>query len=416
MSRYKTGTVLAVDVDALGDTLAADATAGAMSIFVDDAADFELGDETSGQLLLNDVVYTYTDVDDDTGEITLTSGLEGDAEDADDVFVWDPLYEVVSTDKSADVRLHDVEQGGDPIYAVFAQHLVEKLGEGIRGVRGETVLLERDRGEWRIVDVLGFGDPDAGLGGSVRFWDQDTFTVEATGEQELTLTYPPIPGSLHMAWCGVWQPHTEFSNEGRTVTIPDPDGLLEVDDTIDFRYAYRVGDTRIETEVPDPWLLLPAGVPDLNAGLGTTGPSASGSGDIWIDGDPATGVTLFAVDNPLGRDNAIIQLPSNTNLPTDDDGLQLRLYITIEGGGTPYQDFTVRLVPNSDGTGVIILNAVSSSSGSIELVMSGSVQDFLDSMHDDLPVYAFVYLDQFPAPVGEESGYVSELYFRLEEA
>lgn len=236
MRLYKTGTVLNVNVETLGDALTADAASDATVIVVDDAADFELGDDATGQLLLNDVVYTYIAVDDDTGEITLASGLTADAEDADEVFLYDPLYEIASTEKTADVRLHDVEQGGDPIYATFAQHLVEKLGEGIRGVRGETVLLERDRGEWRIVDVLGFGDPETGAG-STRF-KIDSFAVTATGDQTLILTHTPQEDSLHLYWNGLEQ-DGEYTLDGNVITMVDAADLLQVGDELVAKYAYR---------------------------------------------------------------------------------------------------------------------------------------------------------------------------------
>ncbi|HET7689341.1 MAG TPA: hypothetical protein VFK41_03115 [Nocardioidaceae bacterium] len=229
---YEHGRLQEVQIVTFGSELSADTAAGAMTLVVEDAADF---DENGGSLVINDQVIVYTACDDDTGTLTLAAALAADAEEGDRVKLYDPLYLTVVTSKVAQVKVDGDLDDADPIEAVIAMHLVDQLDEGIRGLRGESVLLELDDDEWRVVDVLGFGDPNAGVGVRSKI---DSFTVTATGDQTLVLTFTPTFESDHVYWNGVEQ-QGQYSISGNIVTIPDPDGIIQVGDALDVKYDYR---------------------------------------------------------------------------------------------------------------------------------------------------------------------------------
>lgn len=97
---------------------------------------------------------------------------------------------------------------------------------------------------------LGDGDEEDDEVADVLFDDTDTFTATAAGDQTFTLSFLPAEGSVHMAWGGLWQPHTEFRVDYETgvVNIPDtPNGSIKAGHVFDFRYAHY-GDTY----VPEP--------------------------------------------------------------------------------------------------------------------------------------------------------------------
>ena len=235
MSRYEHGRVLAVNEETLGSELVADHAAGVTSLTVEDAADF---DEDGGWLKVGDQVVQYTDVDDDTGTITLAATLEAAGEEGDRVWLWDEMRLVVTTDKVAHVELDGDDDDADSLEATIPLHLLDDLPEGIRGgVTGESVLLEQDGDEWRIVDVLGVADSGAH---GTQFW-QDTHTVAEVGDQHIALTHEPLPHSEHLYWNGLYQPGTEWVRSGQAMTVGDGAGRLRLGDELTVEYAYMVG-------------------------------------------------------------------------------------------------------------------------------------------------------------------------------
>jgi hypothetical protein len=152
------GRVLAVQEIRAGSALAANVSAAATSITVDDAADF---DENGGTLLLTDETgattetKAYSAVDDDTGVITvaaLTNGYsQGDAVE---------VYPAVVS-RYATVRLEDVE--GEDIYVRIPRSFTGVLPPGVRDVEageGESVLVRWDTTDWVLVDIRGAGTGD----------------------------------------------------------------------------------------------------------------------------------------------------------------------------------------------------------------------------------------------------------------
>ena len=222
------GRVLMVTLERHGDALVSDTAAGATSLVVGDICDF---DELGGSLYLNGVVLRYSTCDDDTDTITLIDPLPADADAGDVVSVWDTRLQAVVTEHVAHVAV-DGDFEGDAIEAEIAHHLIDDLPVGMRGVDGESVLLEEDEeDDWRVIDVFGVGKR------GLKFRNLDTFTLAADGPQDLLLTYTPVDGSEHVYWNGLQQRRTtDWTRVGKTVSILGDEAL--VDDVIDVEYAY----------------------------------------------------------------------------------------------------------------------------------------------------------------------------------
>lgn len=244
---YEYGRLVSVDIVPLGDNLAADATAGATSITVEDACDF---DEDGGLLLLDAVVYAYaTWVEDDSTGVGTLSGLlpplAANATEGTVVAVYDPMYATAATDKVAQVEVVGDDGNVDMLEADIALHLVDKIDEGVRGVNGEQVKLELEGDEWVIIDIFGLGDPNA----SGTLFKRDAMTVAATGAQTFPLTYEPIQDSLHLRWEPINLDDTAWTRAGKIVTIPTPN-YFEVGDVLTAKYAYRKGSITPAVDFP----------------------------------------------------------------------------------------------------------------------------------------------------------------------
>jgi hypothetical protein len=72
----------------------------------------------------------------------------------------------------------------------------------------------------------------------IAFINTDQTVASGPGTVTVHLTHVPIADSLHVRWNGVDQPPTEWTSSSRTVTFPDPDGLVEDLDVFSTAYAY----------------------------------------------------------------------------------------------------------------------------------------------------------------------------------
>ncbi len=233
------GRIVSVSTRTLGSPLEGDVAAGATELVVFDAADFN---GTGGSLSLNGTVLTYASVDDDASTITLDAPLAVAASDGDFVSAWDTLYNRASTEQTAMVQLDGDDDNPDPIEA-GTEFLSRLLPDGDRGGPGESVTLEydEDEDEWQIRSLSGLHE-QAGE----KHCDTDTFTVTATGDQTIPLSHTPSPGSLDVKWhpdggLGLPLVSSQWSVDGSTLTVPDPNGLIAVGDLIDPQYDYRDG-------------------------------------------------------------------------------------------------------------------------------------------------------------------------------
>lgn len=283
------GHVLSVAIERLGDDLDAAATTGATTLVVGDVADF---DELGGSLWINGDVLLYSTVDDDAGTITLVDPLPVDADINDAVYVWDTRLEQIVVEHVAMVEV-DGDYEGDAIEAVIAHHLINDLPTGIRGLDGESVLIEEEDDAWRLIDVLGSGGPTT-VG--VQFM-QDSTTVTEVGDQIVELTHVPITNSEHLYWNGLYQPGTEWTRDGQTVSVPDPGEVCAVDDVLTVEYAYReAGVAPSGSSVP---VTLRYYFPSLAMAL--PGPIVPPYGEMWtvLDEDEYTYRSILN-PSPLG--------------------------------------------------------------------------------------------------------------------
>lgn len=139
------GTVDTVRVVRLGSFLTADAALAATAIVVDDLADFS---EDGGWLIVNDQAVQYTAGDDDTGELTLATGLDiaGVAGDRVDVLVNGGVASVMV----ADVWLGDADETVEcTVPVTMRDRLPESMESGL------SVLVDTSGGEFVLVDIRG---------------------------------------------------------------------------------------------------------------------------------------------------------------------------------------------------------------------------------------------------------------------
>lgn len=303
MSRYEHGRVLAVNEERLGSELVADHPAGSTALTVQDAADF---DEDGGWLSVNDQVVEYTGVDDDTGTIALATATTALGEEGDRVWLWDELRSVVTTDKVAQVELDGDKDNADPLEATIPLHLLDDLDEGIRGSRGESVLLELDGDEWRIVDVLGLVEA-----GGLRFEANDSYVLTAAdvtaGTATLLLSHEPVSESVVGIWAGVAQAPTEYAvdADARTVTWP-LDDFTRAGDRLWVHYAYRRGSTA--SHISDPTFVGWTGQNNAQSSIAL--PAGAEPGDLMV----------------LGMSDT-----RNQPMPTCTDGRMAPLWLPLNG-------------------------------------------------------------------------------------
>ena len=138
-----------------GDEIAVAALSGATSITVDDVADFGEG---PGWLRLNGTVYQYLTADDDTGVITLATGLSAAAAEGDAVELWDPTANggagEVSVDYEADLSPDD-DIPGDPLQATIDHSMVPLLRTSVRASGSEAAQLAWDGDDLRVTRIHG---------------------------------------------------------------------------------------------------------------------------------------------------------------------------------------------------------------------------------------------------------------------
>lgn len=137
-----------------------------------------------------------------------------------------------------------------------------------------------------------------GGAGRLVFFHEKLKMEKSGGSWRGSLTYVPMAHSEHLYWHGVEQPQSEWQRgAGRTITIPDPDGVMRATDEIWVEYAY------LDTEQPVSSAFLgletTAGGPNNNS-YGAYS-QAVGPLNMLSDDDPATYIRLVgSYGSPYG--------------------------------------------------------------------------------------------------------------------
>lgn len=112
----------------------------------------------------------------------------------------------------------------------------------------------------------------------ILFRNVDTVTATGPGTLTFPLSYEPIDGSLQVWWGGVPQPPTEWTLNGSTVTIPDPDSRIAAGRKFTAYYAYN----DVEADVPTLDAITFRGLSKTIGALSTPVPAATQVGDTLL--------------------------------------------------------------------------------------------------------------------------------------
>lgn len=284
------GRILSVETKVRGDALDEDALAGATTLVVGDAGDF---DEDGGWLTINGQVVEYTAVDDDEGIITLATGLTAAADEGDAVHLWDPLYEEVVDYQEAQVELDGEHDNPEPVVAEVAEG-VGDLPEGDRGGPGEscTLHLVSDDDESDECEIVGVGGrPRKSQGMRAEADDNYVLTADdvAAGVFTWPLSHRPIDESVLAYWLSVAQRPTEYTvnYDDQTITWP-LSGFEKAGDRFWVHYWYRkdiktaVVSSTVTVDVPY------SGEPGDGSLSTQYGVSVVGAGQVLADGSDST--------------------------------------------------------------------------------------------------------------------------------
>lgn len=235
-----TGRLINVWEPQVGTTLAADASAGATSITVDDPSCF---DEAGGSLYIGSQVVKYSTFDDETGVVTFagTATLTEAAATDDPVYRWSTLYNDVETVQKAEVAVEGDRDQADTLHVEVAD-TVTYLANGDRGLDGENCTIERDGDVWRLISA--HGRPSKARG--VKFETDDAYTITdadvTAGTVTFSLSQQPITESLKLWWRTTFQPPTEYTvNESAQTVTMTLGSFVAAGDRIFVHYAYRRG-------------------------------------------------------------------------------------------------------------------------------------------------------------------------------
>lgn len=228
--------------------LTADLAIGDTVLHVDDTGDFDEDASTqTGQLMVgveldsdgnidtaSVTVLPYSTCDEDNLTVTLLGPSPVAASAGDALYVYDPATGQPIVDYTVEVELDGADPTGDSLPVVLSFGLIDAIGDST-DLTGQAIEFEEDEdGELVATNVSG-SSPSAGR---VKGKALDSVTVVAPGDQTLRLTYRPIPETEHLRWNGAAQDFDDFTRDQWTVTIPDPDNVIEVGDVLTMQYLY----------------------------------------------------------------------------------------------------------------------------------------------------------------------------------
>jgi hypothetical protein len=279
------------DPDYDGAVLTSDLAVGDLVLHVDDTADFdedaaerdaevivgmELGDDgdldpTTGTFM------AYTGCDDDAGTVTLAAASTVAASSGDRVYIANPVSGLPVGELEVQVAIDNADTTGDALSAILDLALLDAAGDV--DLSEMAVELGIDEDDQLIVRKL------LGLGrkmGSVKGIEEDPVVATGPGDIVLPLTHHPMPGTLHVHWAGVRQHKAEWTmaDDGWSITVADPGGVIEAGDELVAQYLYTDPATK---PPPPPPTVDVIGFTDIFGGDTTVAvPAGTQAGDLLV--------------------------------------------------------------------------------------------------------------------------------------
>ena len=257
------GKVAEVQIIPAGSEAAGDHAINDEVLLVDKVDDFE---ETGGKVSVDGTVLSYTGIDYDVKGLLLASPLSAAVLDETDV-----ILEQYSEEKWATVIIED---GSDSEFARIPMFMAPDIEDGIRAEEDqESCLIELEGNEWVVRDIVGM----SGTRSSEVLFFNDSKILEDSSDGSIRLTHVPMEMSEHVYWNGLYQPQSEWSRIGKSVTLLDPETILTAGDEITVEYAYHP-----QKSIPVQPLLI--GV-DSQSGGNThtlTPPAGAQVGDLFV--------------------------------------------------------------------------------------------------------------------------------------
>ena len=331
----QTGRVVSVDFRRDGSRLTADASIGATVLYVEQPGDF---DEDGGQVLVGGDVYTYSNLDEDAGSITIDPALSVASVVDDPVDIFDTEVGTIVVEYVALVLLDDQDPGDEPIEVSINHGLFDYLAAGVRGAAAENVTLSPDGPDDYVITQVDGKEVD-----NLAVDEAVTLAGEAITQAEDSLTAAQLAQAILDGEIDYY--YTTSAPWANGSTAHDDDlGDVWVDTDSDPKVAYRWG-----VPVARTWNVMADGglVAVLFAAqdaqvtadgkikhfVGSSAPTAEGYGDIWTDTGNDNKKFYWDGDSweplPLGSDGIaseiIGKIITGGLFRTDDSGQRIEL-------------------------------------------------------------------------------------------
>lgn len=332
----QTGRVVSVDFRRDGSRLTADASIGATVLYVEQPGDF---DEDGGQVLVGGDVYTYSNLDEDAGSITIDPALSVASVVDDPVDIFDTEVGTIVVEYVALVLLDDQDPGDEPIEVSINHALFDYLADGVRGAAAENVTLSPDGPDDYVISQVDGKEVD-----NLAVDEAVVLAGEAILQAEDSLTAAQLAQAILDGEIDYY--YTTSAPWANGSTAHDDDlGDVWVDTDSDPKVAYRWGvpTARTWNVMADGGLvavLFAAQDAQVTADgkikhfVGSSAPTAEGYGDIWTDTGHDNKKFYWDGDSweplPLGSDGIaseiIGKIITGGLFRTDDSGGRIEMY------------------------------------------------------------------------------------------
>lgn len=169
--------------------------------------------------------------------------------------------------------------------------------------------------DYEVDTDLGDGSEDSA---DSYFWATDTHINKVSGDQTIRLTYIPVEDSLDIFWGGAYvpMPKSNWSLDGRMVTLPDPGNHYKPNRKLTARYVWIDSDQVADDPVPTP---SPVMTTPLWISSGDPGAIGHIEGDFCVLDSGLVVVATFSSDT-YGQTQWVINPSTPTRGPMHFDG------------------------------------------------------------------------------------------------